>query len=69
MRVFTGLVRDIGKVEAVETAADGVTLRIATELGAEVAGMPFGMPRRPAPEPLSQFVHVRHYNRRVVFDG
>jgi riboflavin synthase len=35
--VFTGLVRDIGKVEAVETAADGVTLRIATELGAEVA--------------------------------
>jgi riboflavin synthase len=37
VRVFTGLVRDIGTVEAVETAADGVTLRIATELGAEVA--------------------------------
>jgi riboflavin synthase len=37
VRVFTGLVRDIGKVEAVETAGDGVTLRIATELGAEVA--------------------------------
>jgi riboflavin synthase len=35
--VFTGLVQDIGEVEAVETAGDGVTLRIATALGGEVA--------------------------------
>jgi riboflavin synthase len=35
--VFTGLVAEIGAVEAVEAGDDGATLRIATRLGAEVA--------------------------------
>jgi riboflavin synthase len=37
VRVFTGLVQDIGKVEAVDAGGDGATIRIATPLGAEVA--------------------------------
>jgi len=37
VRVFTGLVHDVGEIEAVETGSDGVMLRIATKLGAEVA--------------------------------
>ncbi len=35
--MFTGLVGDIGMVESVEAGADGARLRIATELGAEIA--------------------------------
>jgi riboflavin synthase len=35
--MFTGLVEDIGTVEAVETGGDGATLRIATKLAAEIA--------------------------------
>jgi riboflavin synthase len=35
--MFTGLVADIGTVEAVEAGDEGATLRIATRLGAEVA--------------------------------
>jgi riboflavin synthase len=34
--MFTGLVADVGKVEAVETGGDGARLRIATALGAEI---------------------------------
>jgi riboflavin synthase len=37
VRVFTGLIQDIGSVEAVESGDDGATLRIATPLGGEVA--------------------------------
>jgi riboflavin synthase len=36
--MFTGLVEDVGTVESVEAGADGARLRIATRLGAEVAG-------------------------------
>jgi riboflavin synthase len=35
--VFTGLIEDIGTVEAHETGDDGARLRIATPLGAEMA--------------------------------
>jgi riboflavin synthase len=35
--VFTGLIQDIGKVESVESGADGARLRIATTLGPEIA--------------------------------
>jgi riboflavin synthase len=35
--MFTGLVEDVGTVEAVETGSDGARLRIATRLGAEVS--------------------------------
>jgi riboflavin synthase len=35
--VFTGLVQDVGTVEAVKTGNDGVTLRIATSLASEVS--------------------------------
>jgi riboflavin synthase len=35
--VFTGLIQDIGTVEAVERGDDGATLRIATSLGAEIS--------------------------------
>jgi riboflavin synthase len=35
--MFTGLVQDIGRVETVESDADGARLRIATTLGAEIA--------------------------------
>jgi riboflavin synthase len=35
--VFTGLIQDVGTVEAVEAGEDGAALRIATRLGAEVA--------------------------------
>ena len=35
--MFTGLVQDIGRVEAVDAGDDGATLRIATRLGAEIA--------------------------------
>lgn len=35
--MFTGLIQDVGKVESVESDADGAWLRIGTELGAEVA--------------------------------
>jgi riboflavin synthase len=35
--VFTGLIQDIGTVEAVDSGADGATLRIATGLAAEIA--------------------------------
>jgi riboflavin synthase len=34
--VFTGLIADLGRVEAVETDADGATLRIATALAGEL---------------------------------
>jgi riboflavin synthase len=35
--VFTGLIQDIGRVEAVESGGEGATLRIATRLAAEIA--------------------------------
>jgi riboflavin synthase len=36
--MFTGLVADIGRVEAVEAGGDGARLRIATRLAPELAG-------------------------------
>jgi riboflavin synthase len=36
--VFTGLVKAVGRVEAVERTADGARLRVATPLAAELAG-------------------------------
>jgi riboflavin synthase len=35
--VFTGLIQDIGSIEAIETGDDGATLRIATTLAPEIA--------------------------------
>jgi riboflavin synthase len=35
--MFTGLIQDVGRVEAIESGADGARLRIATGLGAEIA--------------------------------
>lgn len=35
--MFTGLIQDVGKVEAIETGTDGARLRIATSLGSEIA--------------------------------
>jgi riboflavin synthase len=35
--VFTGLIEDVGRIEAVEAGEDGSRVRIATRLGAEVA--------------------------------
>ncbi len=35
--MFTGLIEDVGRIEAVEAGAEGATVRIATRLGAEVA--------------------------------
>jgi riboflavin synthase len=35
--VFTGLIQDVGTVEAVESSADGARLRIATPLAGEIA--------------------------------
>jgi len=35
--VFTGLIQDVGTVESVASSADGVRLRIATSLGAEIS--------------------------------
>ena len=35
--MFTGLVQDVGSVEAVDAGAEGVRLRVATGLGAELA--------------------------------
>jgi riboflavin synthase len=35
--VFTGLIADIGTVEAIDVEAEGATLRVATALGAEIA--------------------------------
>jgi riboflavin synthase len=35
--VFTGLIQDVGKVESVDSDADGARLRIATSLGGEIA--------------------------------
>jgi riboflavin synthase len=35
--MFTGLIRDVGKVESVDRSADGARLRIATALGAEIS--------------------------------
>jgi riboflavin synthase len=35
--MFTGLIEDVGRVEAVESAAEGATLRIATRLAGELA--------------------------------
>jgi riboflavin synthase len=35
--MFTGLIEDVGRVEAVEAGAEGATLRIATRLAAEIA--------------------------------
>jgi riboflavin synthase len=35
--MFTGLIQDIGRVEAVEAGADGARLRIASSLGSEIA--------------------------------
>jgi riboflavin synthase len=37
VRVFTGLIQDMGRVEAVASGGDGAMLRIATPLGGEVA--------------------------------
>jgi len=34
--VFTGLIQDVGRVEAVESDGNGARLRIATRLGAEI---------------------------------
>ena len=34
--MFTGLIQDLGRVDAVETGADGARLRIATRLGSEI---------------------------------
>ena len=34
--MFTGLIQDVGTVEAIESGADGARLRIATALGAEI---------------------------------
>jgi riboflavin synthase len=34
--VFTGLIQDVGKVESIESGAEGARLRIATTLSAEV---------------------------------
>jgi riboflavin synthase len=36
--MFTGLVQDVGRVEAVEAGAEGARLRIATALAAEIGG-------------------------------
>ncbi len=35
--MFTGLIQDIGKVESVESGAEGARIRIATFLGSEIA--------------------------------
>ena len=35
--MFTGLIQDVGSVEAVETGSDGARLRIVTDLGAEIS--------------------------------
>lgn len=35
--MFTGLIEDIGKIEAVDTGSDGARLRIGTRLGPEIA--------------------------------
>lgn len=35
--MFTGLIEDVGEIEAVETGAEGARLRIATRLGSEIA--------------------------------
>jgi riboflavin synthase len=35
--MFTGLIRDIGKVETLDSGSDGARLRIATTLGPEIA--------------------------------
>jgi riboflavin synthase len=35
--VFTGLIADVGTVEALQSGADGATLRIATQLAGELA--------------------------------
>jgi riboflavin synthase len=35
--VFTGLIADVGKVESIDSQADGGRLRIATSLGPEIA--------------------------------
>lgn len=35
--MFTGLIEDVGRVESVESGADGARLRIATPLGSEIA--------------------------------
>lgn len=34
--MFTGLVQDVGKVESLQSGADGAKLRIGTELGGEI---------------------------------
>jgi riboflavin synthase len=35
--VFTGLIQDVGTVEALETGSEGARMRIATSLGAEIS--------------------------------
>jgi riboflavin synthase len=35
--MFTGLIQDVGRVESVESDAEGARIRIATALGAEIA--------------------------------
>jgi riboflavin synthase len=35
--VFTGLIQDVGTVESIDAGAEGARLRVATELGAEIA--------------------------------
>jgi riboflavin synthase len=35
--MFTGLIADVGRVEAVDAGAEGATLRVATGLGGEIA--------------------------------
>jgi riboflavin synthase len=37
VRVFTGLIQDVGQVEAVESNEQGARLRVVTRLGAEIA--------------------------------
>jgi len=34
--MFTGLIQDVGRVEAIESGAEGARLRIATSLGSEI---------------------------------
>lgn len=36
MRLFTGLIEDVGRVESVEAGPDGARIRIATELAAQI---------------------------------
>jgi riboflavin synthase alpha subunit len=35
--MFTGLVQDVGRVDAVESGGEGACIRIATELGSKIS--------------------------------